>query len=126
MPHLFDEIEAEVAEEMATIVETVAVDIREEIGVPVGYRIGPEGGTYKIRSKPGEKPRKDSGELQDEIVADVTREEGIVTGTVDALAPHAVYVEAIRPFMDPAARRWEPVVIERIVAAVGGGNAQLE
>jgi len=89
MPDLFDSIEADVAEATAREMRAIADDIKERVSIPVGYRIGPRGGTYKIRSKPGEPPRKDTGNLQASITPDTIVVGDQVAGSIQAKAPYS-------------------------------------
>jgi hypothetical protein len=45
------------------VAKEMQVIARNEIKKPVGIRRGPKGGVHKVRSKPGQPPRRDSGNL---------------------------------------------------------------
>lgn len=52
---------------MDIFAEKLVEDIQEKISVPVEYQTGPRGGQVVIRSKPGEPPRKENGDLWESI-----------------------------------------------------------
>lgn len=99
MTHPFDLIEQAVADVNREVGGEIVADVKDRLSVPVGYRIGPRGGTYLIRSKPGENPRRETGALQ-ESIADAVFVEGTheVTLEVSAGVKYA-------PFLDPRLTR---------------------
>lgn len=85
----------------------VADDIRDQISVPVGYRIGPRGGVTVIRSKPGEPPRRETGDYQSSIDHQTATDGSRVTTSIFTDDPIGGYLEngtsrmAKRPHFKP-------------------------
>lgn len=119
---LFDEMEADIADAMRDVGEKIAIDIKDRISVPVGYRIGPRGGVVKIRSRRGEPPRKDTGRLQKEIASDVIAAQGQVEGSVYAKTPYAGHLEneLNRPIMTDASEVYDDLIADGATRAANG------
>jgi len=81
---------------------------------------------YPPASKPGEVPRRRSGELQEGIDYLITQEGSLIVLTIISSAPHSAYLEfgtdrmSKRPFMLPALQSWTPELIRRLQAAFSG------
>jgi bacteriophage HK97-gp10 putative tail-component len=123
---LFESIRADVFEEMEDFGKDVATDLKERISVPVGYRIGPKGGTYIIRSAPGEPPRKETGTLLNSVESEVETDADVVTLEISSDAPYAGFLEdgtermAPRPVWEDVADEYTDPFFDRVVAAVSG------
>lgn len=78
-------------------------------------------GAGHIPSLPGEAPNRDTGQLDQSIVAQRT---GVVTSETTANAPYAAFLELgtskmeERPYMRPATRNKRPVIVELVNRAV--------
>jgi hypothetical protein len=101
-----------------TIIVAVKEDLIELISVPV---VGGRSHRDKVRSKPGEPPRTDSGELIDSISIETSRAGDLVTATLVISARHAVWLEngvpgrmAARPFIKPIIEKWEVLAAEEV------------
>lgn len=120
--NLFDEIEADIATRSLELAEKIAADVKERIGVPVEYKIGPRGGTQVIRSKTGEPPRKETGTLQAGVTADVIAVQGQIAGSVFDEVPYAVPLEGglNRPILTDLAETYEDFIVDGITRAAAG------
>lgn len=119
---LFDEIEADIAAKSREIAEKIAIDVKDRIGVPVGYAIGPKGGTRKIRSKRGEPPRKDTGKLQAGLQSDVIQVTGQIAASVFNEVPYGEPLERKldRPILTDLAETYEDYIADGVAQAAGG------
>lgn len=119
---LFAVMEADIEAESRRINEDIAADIKDRIGVPVGYRIGPKGGTTKIRSKRGEPPRKDTGRLQREITGETIAADGQIQSSVYAPTPYADPLEnkLDRPIMTAHSEVYDDLIADRSARAAAG------
>lgn len=97
-----------VAGRLVPAVETVAAgitaDVKQRIGVPVGYANG-----RVIRSRPGEPPRREFGDYIGSWTYTVVREGDVIKGTSGSTMPgRGVWLEkgtgriAPRPHVEPA------------------------
>lgn len=100
------EAEQVAGENLQAAAEFLAEKIREEIGLP-----------YPPASRPGEPPRKRSGELQDSVEAESDGKGG---ARVKVGAPYAGYLEVglNRPFVVATAKKYW-TELKRVAA--GGG-----
>lgn len=119
---LFDEIQRDVADKSRQIVEKIAIDVQDRISVPVGYKIGPRGGTTKIRSKPGEPPRKDTGKLKAGVQSDVIEASGQIAASVFDEVPYAEPLEDKhdRPIMTDLMDTYEDLYVDGLAQAAEG------
>lgn len=119
---LFDEIEQDVGTSMKLVADEVADDIRDRISKPVGYKISPNGRETKIRSKPGEPPRRDTGRLMSEISIDFAEANGQLQAVVYSPTPYAerLQEDLDRPITDDMLEATEELMIERIADAITG------
>lgn len=119
---LFDEIETSIEEAMRDVGEKIVADIKDRIGVPVGYTVGPRGGHKKIRSKPGEPPRRDTGRLQNEIASDVIAAQGLIEGAVYSPTPYAETLEddLDRPIMTDHEAVYDDLIADESARAADG------
>jgi hypothetical protein len=93
------------------IVSSSRADLQASISVPVGYASGPRGGLMVIRSKPGEPPRRETGNYVnswgESVVIDGLRVVGRIYSDVD----YGSYLStgtsrmASRPHLSPAFHR---------------------
>ncbi len=97
MPDLFEEIAADVATAMAREGQVIQSAIKDDLSVPVEYETGPRGGVIVIRSKRGEHPRRETGNLQDRVKTDTTSE---ALKTTMAVYDDATYAEYLDPKLD--------------------------
>ncbi len=119
---LFDDMEADIASAARTITEKIVIDVQDRIGKPVGFIIGPRGGTKKIRSKPGEPPRKDTGTLQAGMTSEVIAVVGQVAGSVFDEVPYAERLEGSldRPILTDLAETYEDYIADGLARAAAG------
>jgi hypothetical protein len=101
------------ADELA---ENIRDDLQEAIDVSVEY-----GGGRIIRSKPGEPPRRETGNYHDSIQSDVKRDATKVAFTVFTDAQLGEWLEegtnrglAPRPHFAPCFERNQPKIIARV------------
>lgn len=99
----------------------IADDVRKSIGVPVGRGAG----GVTVRSKSGEPPRRDEGDLYRSVGHRVRVGAGRVELEIHAggrRAPHAAHLEKRmnRRFMAPAYDRWKGRVPGRLADAAAG------
>jgi hypothetical protein len=76
----------------------IVPEIKDRIGTPVGFEIGPRGGTRIIRSKPSEPPRKETGNLQKSIAGETQIESDSIVLEISSDVKYA-------PFLDPNKQR---------------------
>lgn len=92
----------------------IGVSVRKFTTTPTGKRVGvkgPRGGKQIERSRPGEFPRKETGQLQRETQTRVVEKPNAVEGYIIAAAPHAKYLErGLRPFMSKMLKRKLPQI----------------
>jgi hypothetical protein len=94
-----DSIAAGIADGMTRVTERAVQYGQKLVAVPVEYG---EGGVVTVRSSRGEPPRRETGELQDGIVAgDVEMGENSVSATVTSNARYSGELQGRyeRPFM---------------------------
>jgi len=91
-----------------------AVDvIQDELSVPVEYL-----GKNVIRSRPGERPREETGRLREGIAANIEPGTDEVTFAVESAAPYSARLEKTRPFMAPALERMTQTFPNRVAEAM--------
>jgi len=82
-----------IEEAVQTHLDELRDNIKEAISIPVETVIGPRGGIIKIRSKPGEPPRKDTGRLHSSITNGVIVAGDTISGSVSTETPYATPLE---------------------------------
>ena len=103
----------------------MAEEIREDISVP---------GNARVRSKPGEPPRRQTGNLRSRVQYKVAEGEAaadVYVLTVMDDAAYAGFLEhgtsrmAPRPFFSPIESKWAPLMAQRFdfTFRLGGGSA---
>lgn len=130
---LIDTIEMTIAYSFHKSGDYITDDIRQKISVPVEYVRGPRDGIHVIRSKPGEFPRKEYGNLQRSIQWVINRESPMIYLDVFSDVIYARYLEEgtenmePRPVWLPAAEEWAPLVAEDAASMIkrvfSGGEA---
>lgn len=117
---LFDEIIAAVLREHDVVAAKVASDVKDRISVPVGYKIGPRGGSTKIRSKKGEPPRKDTGRLYQSITSESITDTDEVNTSVYTEVEYATYLEddLDRPIFENELEAVEDLILDHVIEAV--------
>lgn len=99
---VLDKVNATMRDRMVLAVEYLEAKIVQNISTPVGVSIGPRGGRVVERSRRGEYPRMDTGQLVESIYSHVRIGfDGIVEGVVGSKADYAIYLETSleRPFL---------------------------
>jgi hypothetical protein len=105
----------EVAGAMRLYGEEVATDLRESLSVPVQYV-----GSRIIRSKPGERPRKETGKYRGTVATDTTIEGRRVVTRIGPRSHIAEFLEdgtsrmAPRPHVGPLYRQVSVEAADRI------------
>ncbi len=119
---IFDEIESDIAIASQQMADQIASDVKDRIGVPVGYAVGPRGGTRVIRSKPGEPPRKETGNLQSGVIAEVVAVRGQISGSIYDEVPYAAPLESDldRPILTDLAETYEDFLADGVTRAAAG------
>lgn len=84
MSDLFDRIAASAERSMKPVLDDMAQQVRDRIGIPVDKSRRPW-----IRSKPGEPPRKDTGRLQTSTATQTLEGGDSVQGSVSVSTPYA-------------------------------------
>ena len=117
---LFDSILASLLREHDVVGGKIASDIKDRIGKPVGYKIGPRGGSTKIRSKRGEPPRKDTGRLQQSFVNESIADSDQVSSSVYTEVDYALWLEQDldRPIIENELDAVTDLILDRCVQAV--------
>src|SRR5688572_11227556 len=96
------------------LVREVTNDFAGEIRGKIGTQ-GPP------RSKPGNRPHKDSGDLQASTQAvDVTQDGGVIRGGTEATTNYAEYVDNSRPFLAIEAEPLEAEMARRFESIRAG------
>ena len=73
--------------------ERAVSDVRVDLDQPAQVAIGPRGGRRLIGARPGQFPRKRTGQLQAGVTAAVARGDDDVTLTIDDPVAHATYLQ---------------------------------
>lgn len=81
---LFDRISASVERALQPVLDAMAQQVRQRIGVPVDKSKRPW-----VRSKPGEPPRKDTGQLQASTNIQTIDANSEIRGSVSVERPYA-------------------------------------
>lgn len=101
-----DEIRKDQTKKMQKAVRLVRNEVVKSLGVKVGRNAN---GRVTERSKPGEPPRLETGELRRSIATEVDTDRGEVVGRVGTNKEYAKYLELPaylnRPFLLPAVAR---------------------
>jgi len=98
----------------------IVSDVQDRISVPVGYKIGPKGGSTKIRSKRGESPRKDTGKLHADIQsASITDNDQVST----SVFTEVIYAEPLendldRPIFGMELEAVEDLILDSVIEAI--------
>jgi hypothetical protein len=101
-----DRIEAE----LTALAKECSEDLSRLLGVPVDYSTKPP-----TRSKPGEYPRRDTGQLQASVTFVVYRTgPWQVRAVVSVNTPYDAHLHRLRPFMDMLAQRWQKRAGDRL------------
>jgi hypothetical protein len=120
-PNPFDEIEADLGPVLRDVAEEMLARVQDRISVDV-ERVG----SRVIRSKPGEHPRRDTGNLYASFIVEENTENHTVAAAVTTDVEYAVYLQLgmDRPITDagpdgPALLdEYEPLVIDRIAGVI--------
>lgn len=116
-PPLFDRIARLIADAHRDTGSAVVIDVKDRVSVPVGYAIGPRGGSRKIRSKPGEPPRKDKGNLQASIASETIEPTGdVIDSSVSASVPYArrLELDLHRPIFENEIEVVQGLIVEQV------------
>jgi len=97
---------------------------RERISVDVEYQTGPRGGLIVIRSKVGEAPRRETGDLYNSIQSDVEIDLHAVTLDVSSDKFYAPILEDKlgRPHIDVTLEEWAEPFFDAMVDAINKGH----
>jgi hypothetical protein len=116
----FDRLRGAIADGFETSSALIVSEVKDRLDIPVDYGIGPRGGTYVIRSQPGEPPRRETGRLQEGIDGEATIEGDVIELVIGSDTFYA-------PFLDPKLQRliftdvaeeFLDVVIDNIVTSI--------
>lgn len=104
---------------LADALGDVASTVRDRVGKPVGYAIGPRGGVRKIRSKRGEPPRRDTGRLQKSVESAAIEIADKIAGSVYVGAPYAEPLQhnLDRPILSDVLEATEDLVLDRLAGS---------
>lgn len=124
MADIFDDIVADVNDVLIELAAEMESDVKDKLSVPVGYRIGPRGGTYIIRSKPGENPRKETGKLQNSIKGRVDTDglQSVLVVNSDVFYAPILQNKMERLVLSDTAEIYDEVVPDRVTAAISGNK----
>ena len=118
MGDLFDDINQDIAAEFERIGAEMVADAQQRLAVPVTFH-------PLVRSKPGENPRKETGDLQKNIQHRVdTPESTQAVLTVFSTTFYAPILQDSkdRPVLSDTAEAFEEVIPDRIAAVIGGST----
>lgn len=117
---LFPAIMSSLLREHDVVGAKIASDVKDRISVPVGYKIGPRGGSTKIRSKKGEPPRKDTGRLKQSITSESITDADEINTSVFTEVEYAKYLEEDldRPIFESELEAVESLILDHCVDAV--------
>lgn len=122
---LFNEIAADVADALDRKGNEIVEAVKEDLSVPVQITTGPRGGRVVIRSKPGEHPRKESGDLQAAVGHQVQRDGVDATLVVNDPMFYAPFLDPKlnRPILTGIDERFGDDVVTAVVTAIQGGES---
>lgn len=117
---LFPAIMSSLLREHDVVGAKIASDVKDRISVPVGYKIGPRGGSTKIRSKKGEPPRKDTGRLKQSITSESITDTDEINTSVFTEVEYAKHLEEDldRPIFESELEAVEQLILDHCVDAV--------
>lgn len=117
---LFDEIQSDVHETFELLGPQIQDDWQDLISVDVEY----SGATVTVRSKPGEPPRRETGDLYESIQEETETDYGSVSLEISTDIEYAPYLEdgtekmAPRPHRTRTFEKWVDEVIDATLEAV--------
>lgn len=92
-PNPFVEIARDLERAVEQFGGVIVEQVREDLRIPVQYVTGPRGGVRVIRSKPGEHPRRETGNLQGSINHYERHAPGIAATEIDSPVGYAEPLE---------------------------------
>lgn len=116
---LFDRIAASVERAIQPVLDDIAQQTRDRIGIPVDKSTRPW-----TRSKPGEPPRKDTGKLQTSTATQTLDANSEVRGSVSVDTPYArrLNSEMSRPIFGAILDRNRDAILEAMRRGITNPN----
>jgi patatin-like phospholipase/acyl hydrolase len=117
MSNPFDDILDDLLAAEAEIGEEIVARVQDDCSVDVEIL-----GETVIRSKPGEHPRRETGDLYNSFKTHTTVDGGTVATVVDSDIWYAVNLENVmdRPIFTGKLDEYEPLILDRHVRAIEG------
>lgn len=122
MEDIFDEIAADLAEEMRSLGQDMVADAKRRLSVDVSISRGPRGGKVLIHSKRGESPRRETSGLQADIQSEVTSDGTTLSLSVSSSKIYAPILQNKlgRPVLSDTDAAFSDAFADRASAVISG------